>query len=81
MARKNAKTRIFEIQLDDTISKQEKKTQIASVKTELKGKLSEIKAEIPSFKKIYIEKKEEAKKLLKLMLLKLKPMRKLNYNH
>jgi len=65
LARKNAKTRIFEIQLDDTISKQEKKTQIASVKTELKGKLSEIKAEIPSFKKIYIEKKEEAKKIIK----------------
>jgi oligopeptide transport system ATP-binding protein len=65
LARKNAKTRIFEIQLDDTISKQDKKTQIASIKTELKVKLSEIKAEIPSFKKKYIEKKEEAKTIVK----------------
>ena len=65
LARKNAKTRIFEIQLDDTISKQEKKTQITTVKNELRGKLSDIKAEIPTYKKKYIEKKEQAKKLLK----------------
>ena len=65
LARKNAKTRIFEIQLDDTISKQDKKTQIDSVKTELKAKINDIKAEIPTFKKKYIEKKEEAKKIVK----------------
>jgi oligopeptide transport system ATP-binding protein len=65
LARKNAKTRIFEIQLDDTISKQDKKTQIDSVKTELKAKITDIKAEIPTFKKKYVEKKEEAKKIVK----------------
>jgi oligopeptide transport system ATP-binding protein len=65
LARKNAKTRIFEIQLDDTISKQEKKTQITTVKNELRGKLSDINAEIPTYKKKYIEKKEQAKKDVK----------------
>ena len=64
LARKNTKTKIFEIELDENLTKAEKKAQVLELKQLLKSKLNNIKAEIPTFKKKYLEKKESAKKIV-----------------
>jgi oligopeptide transport system ATP-binding protein len=72
LARKNIKTKLFELQLDQTLSKEEKKLKIAEFKQELKEKLSAIKLEIPLFKKKYVEKKDAAKLEVKADIIKIK---------
>jgi oligopeptide transport system ATP-binding protein len=65
LAKKAARTKIFEIQLDETLSKTDKKQQINQVKAELKAELAKIKLELPLFKKAFVEKKEAAKVVIK----------------
>ena len=65
LAKKAAKTKIFEIQLNKDLSKEEVKEQVAQVKAELKDKIAQVKVELPTFKQAYLDKKEEAKKVLK----------------
>lgn len=72
LTRKNVKTKLFEIQLDQSLSKEDKKLKIAALKKELKERLEAIKIEIPSYKKKYVEKKEAAKKEVHADILKIK---------
>ncbi|MDA0871775.1 MAG: ATP-binding cassette domain-containing protein [Firmicutes bacterium] len=72
LARKNTKTKIFEVQLNNELSKSDKKSKISELKQELKLQLSAIKVEIPPYKKKFLEKKAEAVEALKVETIKIR---------
>lgn len=72
LARKNIKTKLFELQLDQTLSEEEKKLKRVEFKQELKQKRAAIKLEIPAYKKKYVEKKDAAKQEVKADIIKIK---------
>lgn len=77
LAKKAAKTKVFEINLDKNLTKEDKKKKVAEILGELKVQLSTIKSELPTFKNAYLEKKEAAKKVLKKETAEIKDAEKL----
>lgn len=55
----------YEINVNDDLSKEEKKEQIKELKADRKARIADLKAEVPGLKKVYQDKKKEAEAIVK----------------
>jgi oligopeptide transport system ATP-binding protein len=64
-AKKKLKDKIYSVRMSDELSFDEKNKKIRTLKEEYKIELAELKKEVPGLKKAYLDKKKEAKRIVK----------------